>query len=72
MPIVRLLETCRLDAETAAVVTSVFETMRLELGLLDKRDPLTEALALKIIQAAEDGERDPHAIRMRTIEALGR
>jgi hypothetical protein len=40
------------------------------LGLTVRRDPITETLAMKIIEAAQTGDRDPDAIRQQAIHAL--
>jgi hypothetical protein len=70
MPIDQLLEGCAFDTETIIVITEAFETACRDLGLTDRRDPITEILALKIIEAAQTGERDPNAIRQQAMDNL--
>jgi|tagenome__1003787_1003787.scaffolds.fasta_scaffold20724155_2 hypothetical protein len=70
MPIDQLLEGCSFDTETIAVITEAFETACRDLGLTDRRDPITEILALKIIEAAQTGERDPNVIRQQAMDNL--
>ena len=70
MPFDQLLEGCSFDAETIVVITEAFETACRDLRLTDRRDPITETLALKIIEAARTGERDPNAIRQHAMASL--
>jgi hypothetical protein len=70
MPIDQLLEGCSFDSETIIVITEAFETACRDLRLIDRRDPLTEVLALKIIEAAQTGERDPNRIRQQAMDSL--
>ena len=70
MPFDQLLEGRSFDAETIGVITEAFETACRDLRLTDRRDPITETLALKIIEAAQTGERDPNVIRQQAIESL--
>jgi hypothetical protein len=70
MPFVDLLEGCSFDTETVFVITEVFETACRDLRLTDRRDPITETLALKIIEAAQTGERDPNVIRQQVMDSL--
>ena len=43
--------------EDIANLTAAFEAARARLGLTDRKDPLTTAVAKAIIQLAKDGER---------------
>jgi hypothetical protein len=71
MPLIRLIERGSFDPETIKVMSSAFDKACLELGLVDRTDPLTELLARKIIEAAQTGERDPHRIQQRAMDNLG-
>jgi hypothetical protein len=71
MPIVELLKRQSFDAETIAVIAAAFDDACRELGLSDRRDPITETLAVKIIEVAQTGEREPGAISQRAIASLG-
>jgi len=71
MPIVRLLQNSDLDPATIEIVSTAFEQTRLELGLIDRTDPLTELLAHKFIEAAQTGQRDPQRLRQQAIDSLG-
>ncbi|HET7681078.1 MAG TPA: hypothetical protein VFK79_13220 [Xanthobacteraceae bacterium] len=70
MPFADLLKGCSFDTETIVVITEAFETACRDLGLIDRRDPITETLALKIIEAAQSGERDPDIIRQQAMDSL--
>jgi hypothetical protein len=70
MPFDQLLEGCSFDSETIVVITEAFETACRDLRLTDRRDPITEVLALKIIEAAKTGERDPNIIRQQAMDLL--
>ncbi len=70
MPFEQLLEGRSFDAETIGVITEAFETACRDLRLTDRRDPITETLALKIIEAAQSGQRDPDAIRQQAMASL--
>ena len=45
--------------EDIANLTAAFEAALKELGLVDRKDPMTTAVAKAIIQLAKTGERDP-------------
>lgn len=70
MPFVDLLEGRSFDTETILVITEAFETACRDLRLTDRRDAITETLALKIIESAQTGERDPNVIRQQAMESL--
>jgi hypothetical protein len=70
MPFDQLLEGCSFDKETIVVITEAFEAACRDLRLTDRRDPITETLARKIIEAAQTGERDPNVIRQQAIDNL--
>ena len=57
------------DAETIVVITEAFETACHDCAHRSQ-DPITEVLALKIIEAAQTGERDPNAIRQQAMDSL--
>ena len=71
MAVIRLLQNSVLDSATIEIVSTAFEQTRLELGLVDRADPLTELLACKFIEAAQTGQRDPQRLRQQAIDSLG-
>jgi predicted transcriptional regulator len=72
MAIYRLLEGSSFDPETIRVMTTAYEDARRILGLKDRSDLITQALASKIIEVAKRDDRDPAAVRDRALAALGK
>ena len=70
MPIAKLLHGRTFDADMIAIIATAFDAACRDLGLTDRRDPITETLAMKVIEAAQTGERDPDAIRQHAIRNL--
>ena len=70
MRIANLLNGRTFDADMIAIIATAFDAACQDLGLTDRRDPITETLAMKIIEAAQTGVRDPDAIRQQAIHAL--
>lgn len=66
-----LLQNSGLELERIKSVAAAYEDALRMLGLKDRRDPVTELLASKIIEVAQTGERDPARIRARAIAELG-
>ena len=58
--------------EDIANLTAAFEAALGRLGLTDRKDPLTAAVAKAIIQLAKDGERDPERLRDGALGSLGK
>ena len=57
--------------EDIASLTAAFEAALASLGLTDRKDPLTTAVAKAIIKLAKDGERDPERLRDGALRSLG-
>ena len=72
MPIHRLLEKHALGPDEIRVLTSAFDDALRKLGLADRADPVVEVVARKIIELAQQGERDPTRLSERAIQALSR
>jgi hypothetical protein len=73
MPIRLLLEHDHLfEPEEIDSLILAFENTLRVLGLTNREDPLTVAVAKLIIQLAKDDERDPGRLREGVLEALGR
>jgi hypothetical protein len=70
MPFNQLLEGCSFDREAIVVITEAFETACRDLRLTDRRDPITEMLARKIIEAAQSGERDPNVLCRQAMDSM--
>ena len=58
--------------EDIANLTAAFEAALARLGLTDRKDPRTTALAKAIINLAKDGERDPERLRDGALGMLGK
>jgi len=58
--------------EDLAHLTAAFEAALTRLGLIDRSDPLTTAVAKAIIQLAKDGERDPNKLCDGALKILGK
>ena len=69
MPIARLLQNASFGPDEIKVLVRAFEEA---LGTLrvDRNDPISEALAKKIIELAQHGERDPLALRQHAVQSI--
>jgi hypothetical protein len=69
MPIARLLQNASFGPDEIKVLVRAFEEA---LGTLrvDRNDPISEALAKKIIELAQQGERDPVLLRQRAVRSV--
>lgn len=57
--------------EDVAILVTVFDATLKTLGLVDRKDPMTTAVARLIIQIArEDGERDPKKLYEAALQIL--
>ncbi len=70
MPLTRFLQNTAFGPEEVALLVAAYEAALRELDLSGRADPVTEIVAKKIIELAKEGERDPHCLRIRAIEAL--
>jgi hypothetical protein len=71
MPIYELLR--RQDVFTPEEVTvlgNVFEDVLRTLGLVDRKDPMTEMVAKKVVELAMAGIREPNRLTALTIQAF--
>jgi hypothetical protein len=70
MPIHRLLENHAFGPDEIMVLTSAFDDALRKLRLADRTDPAAEVVAKKIIELAQQGERDPLRLSECAIRAL--
>jgi hypothetical protein len=63
MPIHRVLSNAAFDPEAVKALTTAYEDVCATLHLPDCKDPRKEAVAKKIIEYAQRGERDPIRLR---------
>ena len=61
MPIRRLLKNHAFGPDEITILTSAFDDALRRLRLADRADPAAEVVARKIIELAQQGERDPNA-----------
>ena len=69
MPITRLLQNASFGPDEIRVLVRAFDEA---LGTLrvDRNDPVADALAKKIIELAQEGERDPIRLRQHAVRSL--
>ena len=63
MPIRRFLQTHAFGPDDIKVLSEAYADALRTLGLIDRSDPVTEIVAKKIIELAQQGERDPARLR---------
>ena len=71
MSIHRLTAGREYSPDEIIVMGAAYAAAMLELGLVDRNDPLCELVARSIITIAATGERDPEKLKERAIHALG-
>jgi hypothetical protein len=71
MPITRLLQNASFGPDEIRVLVRAFDEA---LGTLrvDRNDPVADALAKKIIELAQEGERDPIRLRQHAVRSTRR
>jgi hypothetical protein len=71
MPIYELLKrNGSFEPEDVAMLGTVFEDVLQTLGLVDRKDPITNMVAKKLAELATSGIRDPARLRALTIQAF--
>jgi hypothetical protein len=70
MPIYRLLQNQAFGPDQITLLTTAFEDALSKLQLVNRTDPIAESLAKKIIELAQQGERDPIRLRDRALQSL--
>lgn len=59
-----------LDSAAVNAIAAAYQNTTSELGLTGRIDPLTEIVAMKIIDIAQTGERDPARIQAHVVSSL--
>jgi hypothetical protein len=59
-----------LDSDAVNAIAAAYQNTISELGLTGRIDPLTEIVAMKIIDIAQTGERDPARIQAHVVSGL--
>jgi hypothetical protein len=70
MPIQRLVQTGVFPPEVVTMMGDVFEDVLKTLGLVDRKDPVTELIANRVIELVQSGERDPVRLKQLALEAI--
>lgn len=71
MAIYRLIANGSFGSAEIKAMTAAYEAALLDLGLVDRDDPITEIVATAIVSITSMGERDPTTIKDRALSALG-
>jgi hypothetical protein len=56
--------------EQVAMLGNVFEDILQTFGLVDRKDPMTEMVAQKLVELASSGVSDPERLKSLTVQAL--
>jgi hypothetical protein len=69
MPITRLLQNASFGPDEIRVLVQAFDEALGTLGV-DRSNPVAEALAKKIIELAQQGQRDPILLRQHAVRSV--
>jgi hypothetical protein len=69
--IYRLLQGSAFDPDAVERIAAAYEDALLALKVTDRADPVSEALAKKIFEIAQTGEREPSRISALALKELG-
>jgi len=70
MPIYRFLQNQAFGPDQITLMTTAFEDALSKLQVVDRTDPAAESLAKRILELAQQGERDPIRLRDRALQSL--
>jgi hypothetical protein len=70
VPIRELLKGQSFGPDDIAILVRAFEEALRELKLVDRTDPATQLVAKRIIELAQQGERDPVRLREGAVKAV--
>jgi hypothetical protein len=70
MAVYRLFKNRAFEPETIATMTSAYADVCRALGLDDRDQPKADAIAKKVIEFAQRGERDPARLRDHVLQAF--
>ena len=71
MAIYRLIANGSFGPDEIEAMTAAYEGALIDLGVINRDDPITELIAKSIVNVTATGERDPVRIKERAINALG-
>jgi len=70
MPIYKLIQRGVFPPELVAIMGEVFEDILKTLNLTDRNDAVTQLVAHKVVELAQNGERDRGRLKQLTLEAI--
>ena len=70
MPILRLFQNGLIAADDVANLVAAYEETLRAFRLIDRTDPITELIALKVVEIGQTGVRDPGEISRLAIKAF--
>jgi hypothetical protein len=70
MPIYELLRKGAFAPDDVVMLGHVFEDVLRTLGLVKRKDPMTEMVAKKLVELASTGMRDPDHLKALTVQAF--
>jgi hypothetical protein len=71
LAIYRLIANGSFGPGEVKAMTAAYEAALLDLGLVDRDDPITEIVATAIVNITSMGERDPATVKDRALNAIG-
>jgi hypothetical protein len=71
MAIYRLIANGSFGPDEIKAMTAAYEAALVDLGLVDRDDPITEIVATAIVSITSTGELDPLLIKDRALNTLG-
>ncbi|MGB6349397.1 MAG: hypothetical protein WBG10_05145 [Pseudolabrys sp.] len=71
MAIYKLIANGSFGPDEIEAMSAAYESALVNLGIVNRDDPITELIAKAIVNAVATGERDPQSIEQRAINALG-
>ncbi|HEX3939779.1 MAG TPA: hypothetical protein VHX43_19940 [Xanthobacteraceae bacterium] len=71
MAIYRLIANGSFGPDEIKAMTAAYEATLVDLGLVDRDDPITEIVATAIVSITSTGEIDPLLIKDRALNTLG-
>ena len=71
MAIYKLIANGSFGPDEIAVMKSAYEAALIDVGVTDRDDPITDLIARSIVTVTSTGERDPHRVMERALNALG-
>lgn len=71
MAIYRLIANGAFGQLEIEAMSAAYEATLVDLGIVERDDPITELIAKAIVNIVATGERDPKVIEQRALNALG-